>query len=61
MRRKPQFWGRPAEHAIDVAVSELEMEIKPAEDIHSSPAYFAKSWQCALLKESIAEALERCL
>ncbi|HBU39546.1 MAG TPA: xanthine dehydrogenase family protein subunit M [Acidimicrobiaceae bacterium] len=52
--------GRPAERAIDIAVSELEMEIKPAEDIHSSHL-FRKELAVELLKESIAEALERCL
>ena len=43
-----------------IAVSELEMEIKPAEDIHSSHL-FRKELAVELTKESIAEALERCL
>ena len=51
--------GKPAERAIDIAASELEKEIEPADDVHSSHL-FRKELAVELLKESIAEALERC-
>ena len=49
--------GSPAN--IDIAASELEKEIEPADDVHSSHL-FRKELAVELLKESIAEALERC-